>query len=261
MCAVEGCGNEATFTTRTRPAWCDTHITAILLKGGLTPLEPFTTRDEYRLTRCTTCGCEAHYKFQYVLDKNAINEPVCRACYWRQWTAEQRRLAYMSPVPVDLEKVRQHAEENGLDYLGPLTDPSLPEDPHRTRCKRCGKISAERTGDIAWGCTCRANPKRQTTAAEPGASKAQNLLRESDSEALSWWDHDANPESLWQTAKLLSPKSAAWRCPSCNTRFAAVIREMTTYLSSHSFPSCKPEWERSPCRNSGTVRGPPGWRP
>jgi hypothetical protein len=93
-CAVEGCESEAVFTTRTRPAWCDAHINAILLKGGLTPLEPFIKRDTYRLTRCTTCGCEAHYKFDYVLDKNAINEPVCRACYWRQCAAEQRRVAY-----------------------------------------------------------------------------------------------------------------------------------------------------------------------
>ena len=138
--------------TRTSPRFCS---------RAVLPLGTRHHAGRIPTHRCTTCGCEAHYKFQYVLDKNAINEPVCRACYWRQWAAEQRRLAYMAPVPVDLEKVRQHAEENGLDYLGPLTDPSLPEDPHRTRCNRCGKISAERTGDIAWGCTCRANPKRQ----------------------------------------------------------------------------------------------------
>lgn len=195
VCAVEGCGSPAAFTTRTRPAWCDSHITAILKKGGLTPLEPFTKRGAYRLTRCTTCGCEAHYKLDYVLDKNAINEPVCRACYWRQWAARARRMAHIAPVPVDLEEVRQHAERNGLDYLGPLTKPSLPEDPHRTRCKRCGKISAERVGDIGWGCTCRANPKRQTDATATSAAKTRNLLRESDNEALAWWDHDLNPVS------------------------------------------------------------------
>jgi hypothetical protein len=54
----------------------------------------------------------------------------------------------IAPVPVDVERVRQHAERNGLAYLGPLTNPSLPQDPHRTQCKRRGKISAERTGDV-----------------------------------------------------------------------------------------------------------------
>ncbi|MFI6166442.1 recombinase family protein [Nocardia sp. NPDC051052] len=39
------------------------------------------------------------------------------------------------------------------------------------------------------------------------SARAQNLLRDSDSEAVLWWDHDANPESLWQTAKLRPPKA------------------------------------------------------
>jgi Probable Zinc-ribbon domain len=153
-------------------------------------------------------------------------------------------VAFIAPVPVDLDEVRRHAERNGLDYLGPLTQPSLPEDPHRTRCQRCGKISAERVGDIGWGCTCRSNPKRQTEAKPPGA-KAQNLLRDSDHNAIGWWDHDSNPESLWQTAKLRSPKSASWRCPTCSTTFTAVIRDMTSRLSSLSCPACKAEWERA----------------
>ncbi|QIS02590.1 lysine biosynthesis protein LysW [Nocardia brasiliensis] len=243
-CAVDECHNEAAFKSRTRPAWCDQHITAILLQGGLTPLEPFTKRDAYRLTRCTTCGCEAHYKFDYVLGKNAINEPVCRACYWRQWAAGVRQRSNRAVVPVDLEAVRQHAELNGLEYLGPLTNPSLEDDPHRTRCKSCGKIRAERTGDMGWGCSsCHRNPKRQTpvSGADPSA---QNLLRSSDNKAVSWWDHDANPESLWQTAKLRSPKEARWRCPVCGTRFTAVIRDMTDHTWQRSCPSCKAEWER-----------------
>ena len=58
----------------------------------------------------------------------------------------------MEPVPY--EKAKGIAEENGFDYLGPLTAPSLPDDPHHTRCRRCGKISAERLGDIGFGCAC-----------------------------------------------------------------------------------------------------------
>jgi DNA polymerase-3 subunit epsilon len=44
--------------------------------------------------------------------------------------------------------------ERGFDYLRPLIAPSLPDDPRHTRCRRCGKISAERLGDISFGCTC-----------------------------------------------------------------------------------------------------------
>ncbi|MGV9482338.1 zinc-ribbon domain-containing protein [Gordonia aichiensis] len=238
------CKNEAAFRTTKRPAWCDQHITEILLAGGLTPVEPFTKRDAHRLMRCTTCGCEAHYRFDYVLDKNRIDEPVCRACYWRQWASDQRRLAFVAPIPVDIEKVRQHSEDNGLEYLGPLTTPSLPSDPHRIRCKRCSMISAKRWGDIGWGCqSCRQNPKRQTPAATAGA-KNKNLLRNSDDAVVSWWDHDANPESLWQKAKLRSPQEAAWRCPKCATSFRKTIREMTSHLSSLSCPTCKAEWEQ-----------------
>ena len=55
---------------------------------------------------------------------------------------------------VPYEKAQTIAEEHGFIYLGPLTDPSLPDDPHRTECRRCGKISTERLGDISFGCTC-----------------------------------------------------------------------------------------------------------
>lgn len=245
MCAAAGCKSEAAFRSRTRPAWCDEHITEILLRGGLVPIDPLAKRDAYRLTRCTTCGCEAHYKFDYVLEKNAVEEPVCRACYWQRWAADARRLAGTAAVPVDVEDVRRHAELNGLEYLGPLTNPSLPDDPHRTRCKSCGKIEAERLGDMGWGCSsCRSNPKRQTPGGTPNAT-AQNLLRISDNEAVSWWDHDANPEELWQTAKLRSPKQARWRCPVCDTRFTAVIRDMTGHPSQRSCPSCRAEKERT----------------
>ena len=88
-CAVEGCTENAAFRTTKRPAWCDRHITAILLKGGLTPLEPFTRRDAYRLTRCVSCGCEAHYRLEYVLEKNQIGERVCRACYSDNWAVDE----------------------------------------------------------------------------------------------------------------------------------------------------------------------------
>ncbi|WP_199823290.1 hypothetical protein [Streptomyces sp. NRRL WC-3742] len=47
-------------------------------------MEPFAKPTAWRLTRCLTCGCEAHYRFEYTVSKNAEDEATCRACYWRQ---------------------------------------------------------------------------------------------------------------------------------------------------------------------------------
>ncbi|BBZ51996.1 3'-5' exoribonuclease [Mycobacterium heidelbergense] len=155
-CSAEGCTSTAAFLTRSKPTWCDEHIVALQRRGGIRPLETFTHPDDWQLTECLTCTVAAHYRFNYTLEKNDIGEVTCRACYWRSWAAHARTLqgawAHLEPVPY--EKARSCAEENGYDYFGPLTAPSLPDDPHHVRCRRCGKISAERLGDIAFGCTC-----------------------------------------------------------------------------------------------------------
>ena len=158
VCSVEGCGNVAAFKTRSKPTYCNEHIAAILRSGGLEALESFTRPDDWLLTRCLSCGNVAHYRFVYVLDKNEFAEATCRACFWRAWATHQRER--LDPYGASLEesisyeKAHAIAEESGYIYLGPLTSPSLPGDPHRTECRRCGKISAERLGDIAFGCTC-----------------------------------------------------------------------------------------------------------
>lgn len=63
----------------------------MLREGGLEPLDPFTKPKAWRLTRCLTYGCEAHYRFEYTLEKNGYGEATCRACYWRQWAQEARQ--------------------------------------------------------------------------------------------------------------------------------------------------------------------------
>jgi putative CocE/NonD family hydrolase len=45
-CSEAECEHSAAFRTRTNPAWCDEHITAILRAGGLEPLEPFEQRPD-----------------------------------------------------------------------------------------------------------------------------------------------------------------------------------------------------------------------
>jgi hypothetical protein len=110
---------------------------------------------------------------------------------------------------VQLAEAKAHAEKHGFEYLGPLTRPSLPHDPHRTKCRYCGRISAEQLADMSFGCTCQTNPRRsaQTStvsshgehSARVTGKAAKELLKDSKLPALEWWDHDANDESVWET--------------------------------------------------------------
>lgn len=156
ICSDPGCSIMAAFKTRSKPTWCLEHIDEIYRAGRLRRLEEFTRPQDWILTECLACTVQCHYRFVYVIDKNSIREPVCRACYWRQWAAKQRHLlrGHIEPVEVSFDEAREFAEAHGYEYLGPLTAPSLRDDPHHTKCQRCGKISAERIGDISFGCTC-----------------------------------------------------------------------------------------------------------
>ncbi len=157
-CSVDGCTTTAAFKTRTKPTWCEQHIIEQQRRGGLFPLESFTHPDDWQLTECLTCTIHAHYRFEYTLDKNTYAEPTCRACFWRGWAAQSREMhgVWAKVEPVPYERAKTVAEESGYEYLGPLTAPSLPDDPHHVRCRRCGRISAERLSDIASGCsTCK----------------------------------------------------------------------------------------------------------
>lgn len=156
ICSVDGCSAVGAFKTRSKPTFCDDHIKVILRVGGLEPLESFSRTTDWLLTRCLHCGTVAHYRFEYVQEKNGWSEATCRACFWREWARSERELqgSFARMEPVSDESAQRIAEENGFIYLGPLTNPSMPSDPHRTECHRCGRISAGRLGDISFGCTC-----------------------------------------------------------------------------------------------------------
>lgn len=157
-CSIDNCTNTAAFKTRTKPTWCEQHIIEQQRRGGLSALESFTHPDDWQLTECLTCTVQAHYRFEYTLDKNTYAEPTCRACFWRAWARQSRDMhgVWAKVAPVPYEKAKNTAEKSGYEYLEPLTAPSLPDDPHHVQCRRCGRISAERLSDIAWGCsTCK----------------------------------------------------------------------------------------------------------
>ncbi|WP_395293165.1 zinc-ribbon domain-containing protein [Kitasatospora hibisci] len=239
LCSEPECSRPAAFRTRSRPTWCDDHITEILREGGLEPLEPFDKPTAWRLTRCLVCGCEAHYRFQYTLDNNAHGEATCRACYWRTWARESReRLgpdADLAPVPTGA--MRAHAEQHGYDYLGPLTDPSLPDDPHRVRCRYCGRLSADRPGDIAFGCRCQTNPRRDRQTTNVSGPRQRDLLKDSGLPVLDWWDHEANDTATWETVSVRGHREAAWRCPACGLRFRRKVLDM---VHVRQCPDCEP---------------------
>lgn len=286
-CAVDGCANQPAYKTRTRPTWCDEHITAICASAGLTPLEPFATTKAYRLTRCDECGCEAHYRFEYVLTKNAENEATCRACFWRAWAVSNRAMLghYAATEPVSTSEAELVATANNYDYLGPLTRPSLPDDPHHVRCRHCGRLSAQRLADIGWGCQCQVNPRRDRQASKLSErERAQEAAGPGDDhkslsrEILEQWDWEQNGKVNPSSVSAGSRRTFAWREASCGHTWLATpterqkrqrlrCPECRTILDSlaYHFPLLASEWSpRNPTsawhvRGSGQTTFLPEW--
>lgn len=237
ICAVPGCELEGAFRTTKRPTWCEEHLKDVYWSAGLILLEPFTKREDHLLTRCTTCGFEGHYRFEYVLDRNEHGEATCRACYWTEWAKRARN---QGPRQVDIRTVKVAAEANGYEYLRPLTSPSLEHDPHATKCKQCGRIEAQRPGDIGWGCPCSRNPKSRTVGTKKPA--VSNLLSTSSLKVVSWWDHERNPEALWKTAKIRGTKQAWWKCQEGHSFSARIIDVTGGY---DACPTCRTQREEA----------------
>lgn len=168
VCNAEGCNEFELFRTRAKSAWCEAHLGDIYNQAGLQLLKPFTKPREYLLTRCTSCGFKEHYRFEYALQSVGRYEKICRACYWLGWARDQRARLHKDAPLESVECAKTAAEENGYTYRGSLTGPCLESEPHKVKCKRCGVITAERVGDIAWGCTCMKSNKTVTA----GTSKA-----------------------------------------------------------------------------------------
>lgn len=208
-CSEAGCDQAAAYRTRTKPAWFDVHITARLRIAGLEPLEPFQSPTHWRLSRCLTCGVETHSRFETVLQ---YGHDACRACYWRRWSSE----LYWRDA-LTLEDAQARADQAGYDYLMPLTNPIYRSDPHLVRCRACKRQTAERVGDMGFGCSCRRNqnPGRTTGSAR------RVLFRDSGSPVIDWWDTAVNASRLWATTLRGGRKDVAWRCPSCGHQFLA----------------------------------------
>ncbi|PJE23848.1 MAG: lysine biosynthesis protein LysW [Mycobacterium sp.] len=244
-CSTEGCSNPAAFGTRTKPSWCATCIDEILRVGGMRGLEPVAKANAFTLMECLTCGTRAHHKLDYVVGNNSSKLATCRACHWRDWAAMQRS-HLQRPAP-SIDDARAHAEAHGYEYLGPLTSPSLADDPHHVRCRQCQKLSAERLGDIGFGCACSRNGKSASKATVSTAKARQRaaLFKDSGTEALTWWDHTVNSQADFDTASKAATRVVAWVCPTCSCEFTCSVREMVEHPQC---PSCEDE-RRAAWRN------------
>lgn len=253
-CSTSGCPNPAAYKTRSKPAWCTSCIDQILREGGLRADEPFTGPNDWRLTTCLDCGVQAHYKFDYTLGKNAQQEKTCRACYWTEWAKLARQMSGETTPrrTYSREEIIDHLDRNGYDFVATTVEVNDGNDPIIARCRSCRRLSAERMGDIDWGCACTRNvrsatptaetaptaPARNIRSANPVRAKTTKLLlSESDDAALEWWDHERNDEKIFRTVTLRATRICHWMCPECRLSFPAKVVDMT--VGRHSCPDCK----------------------
>lgn len=229
VCSTDGCGKEAAFTTRTKPAWCLVCLTDILAGLEMDAVAEFPGKTGRWLTRCRACGAECHYRLDYLLELRTRDEPACRRCFWTGWAAMANRMSGITD-PVSANVLREHLHTNGFDAVEEIV--GLPSDNHPvlTRCRICGRQEAQRPRDIAWGCTCTRNgPSSSPVAGKPRGGRTKNLLADSGDPALAWWDHDANTAAVLQTVTLRAHRTCLWACPDCGHKFSAKVYEMTKH--------------------------------
>lgn len=174
----------------------DEELDAILAEGGLTLAQPHDPRGSYRkdaflFTRCDRCGVEAHYRLRYVLEKNAIGERVCRACYWLGWydgghDLVRKTVGRALEAGHDLDELIDRglvtageslgwreaealADENGYDLVDLIRGRRRGDDVMLVRCRECGRQTAERPCNVAYGCTCAGARARREAGGGPEA--------------------------------------------------------------------------------------------
>lgn len=153
----------------------------IMDQAGLELAEPHNPRGSYTkngwlLTRCKRCGALAHYRLAYVLEKNGIGEPTCRTCFWLGWCDWSHEITVENVkshldrgyeldfllddgiVPryhsLDWGAAKSLAGKHGYDLIGLVHGKRPGDDVMIVRCLACGRQTAQRPEDVAFGCTC-----------------------------------------------------------------------------------------------------------
>ncbi|MDX8035871.1 zinc-ribbon domain-containing protein [Lentzea sp. BCCO 10_0856] len=258
LCSTNECMNPAAFNTKTRPTWCGDCIDGFTRAGGLEPLEPFAGVRAWRLTECPVCGVRAHYRFEYIQDKNAAGEKVCRGCHWMSWAGLHRTAPWQEFDRATLESLRRgsleqvawadrlerfaaYVEEHGFDLVASNAAANS-DGPVVTRCRACQKRSVDRISDVGFGCTCSRNTRSTNPA---GGTRGRVLLIESDSPGLRWWDSERNDEATLRTVTVAAVRKCHWKCPECGLRFQAKVNDMA---AGPTCPDCaarsREDWKR-----------------
>jgi len=119
--------------------------------------------------------------------------------------------------------VAEIAETMNYEFLGACFDD--PNTPYLVKCKRCGRVRAERVSDIAWGCGCRVGGSRQSVPIKT------ELLSESKNKALTSWDWAQNDSELFSTLRTNSPKIVNWLCGNCGNSYKESVSQHMKRLS------------------------------
>ncbi len=151
-------------------------------------VDPFEGPKAWRLTECLDCGVQAHYRLVYTIEKNAVGEKTCRACYWKAWAKEARALSgevFPGRRTYSTAEIIAHLDANGFDFIATTGEVTDGYEPVITPCRSCRRISADRMGDIGWGCSCSRNARSTTsTSSTAAATASRKCLR---SPCSCWW--------------------------------------------------------------------------
>ena len=256
----------------------DKELDSLLAKANLKIAEPYSENCSYNkskhiLTECQICGLKAHYTLQYILDKTG-KEPVCRAEYWRAWYDYSYALSHGTAVSSSFQPLssfakeihasansssvsaaKAHAKKYGLDLMKLIPGKRSGEDLYQVKCPICGKISIERKGDVAWGCSCKSVPPSHTGKKSGDSGSTVKLLSTSNAECVAWWDHAKNDERAFHTARYKARGIFWWKCSDCGLSFQSPVYAMTRQCAC---PACEEQkrlfvdemherYKRTPC--------------
>lgn len=159
---------------------CEDHARELTKLTGLELLPFAAVPAGLVLTRCRSCGFEAHYSVDYLSGRAGVGETVCRACYWNE---RARTLTSRGGGAAEQPlRIRATAAAHGFQYIGPLGPEGaefLPNFPHAVMCAHCGKIAAKRSQDLKFRCPCatQSRGKKQKTGASLAKAESRALHR------------------------------------------------------------------------------------
>ena len=160
-------------------------LDGILAGAGLLMAEPYSPRNSYAkrgriLTTCKRCGTTAHYSLETIEKGLKHHETVCKACFWKEWyenseEAQGAAIAALLAASIDPSDVvgprkqnvtwaeaEHFASSHGYELVN-LIDGNGPGcQVYVVRCPGCGRQSAMRDIDVAFGCPCNEAAKAKT---------------------------------------------------------------------------------------------------